>query len=88
MTDHAPAEAHGMPSGLTSGRRARLQLMQALEDAIQFRLTRVMQPCPDCGSADEHCDDHACDLMLIGDYQRSLARAAEATELELLPRGS
>jgi len=58
---------------LTSRRdRTRLNLMQALEDAIYFRRLRATEACLDCDPDGTPCDDHACDLRLIGDYRRSL----------------
>ena len=65
--------------GVAARDRARLQLMQALEDAIEFRRFRATEPCLDCDPDGTPCDDHACDLMLIGKYRRSLrALAADA----------
>jgi hypothetical protein len=59
--------------------RRRLQLMQALEDAIAFRLARTAVPCPACATVgDGMCDDHACDVALINAYRRMLASTGGA----------
>jgi len=47
---------------------AKIGTLQALDDAIAFRLGRLNLPCPDC-TADQKCIDHACDLELIAGYQ-------------------
>jgi hypothetical protein len=61
--------------------RARFQHLQALEDAVAYRLARLAAPCADCGRVPDggRCDDHACDLDLIAGYQRT----ARAIDLEL-----
>src|ERR1700722_10004854 len=50
--------------------RHRYRELQALEDAVNFRLARLMTPCPRCepvpGGA--RCDEHACDVALIAGY--------------------
>jgi hypothetical protein len=50
----------------------------SLEDAIGYRLWRLAQPCPDCGTdpAANRCDDHLGDLDLLVTYHRAL-KAAE-----------
>jgi hypothetical protein len=57
--------------GLSAARPARLQRLQALEDAITYRRIRISTPCPECPPGGPWCDDHACDLMLIAAYQRT-----------------
>jgi hypothetical protein len=47
------------------------QHLQALQDAIAYRRARVTAPCPDCTASGHRCDDHACDLDLIADYQQT-----------------
>jgi hypothetical protein len=50
----------------------------SLEDAIGYRLWRLAQPCPDCGTdpAANRCGDHLGDLDLLVTYHRAL-KAAE-----------
>jgi hypothetical protein len=50
----------------------------SLEDAIAYRLWRLAQPCPDCGTdpAANRCGDHLGDLDLLVTYHRAL-KAAE-----------
>ena len=67
--------------------RARLNYIQALEDAIAFRRARATEGCLDCGLDGTPCDDHACDLMLVADYRRSLAALANGTDPGVLTRG-
>jgi hypothetical protein len=55
--------------------RGWFQQLQALEDAIAYRRARVTAPCPDCTASDRTCDDHACDLNLIADYQQTAMAA-------------
>jgi hypothetical protein len=77
-TSPAPA-AWPAPDGIardqhrpaTAAVRAECQHLQALEDAIKYRRARVTAPCPDCAASSHKCDDHACDLNLIADYQRT-----------------
>ena len=65
--------------------RHRFRELQALEDAVNFRLARLMAPCPRCELvADGRCDEHACDVALVAGYLESardltavLSRAAE-----------
>jgi hypothetical protein len=55
--------------------RGWFQHLQALEDAIAYRRARVTAPCPDCTASGHRCDDHACDLNLIADYQQTAMAA-------------
>ena len=50
--------------------RHRFRELQALEDAVNYRLARLMAPCPECGPgpAGNRCDEHACDVDLIAGY--------------------
>jgi len=50
--------------------RHRYRELQALEDAVNFRLARLMAPCPRCapGAGGARCDEHACDVALIAGY--------------------
>jgi hypothetical protein len=60
----------------TPAERACFLRLQALEDAISYRLARLATPCPGCGP--QRCDDHAVDIRLIADYRdtaRQLSRA-------------
>lgn len=55
----------------------RLRGVQALEDAIAFRLVRLAMPCLECEDAEDgKCDDHACDVLLVEGY-RQMFEAAE-----------
>ena len=61
--------------------RHRFRELQALEDAVNFRLARLMAPCPRCEmAAGGRCDEHACDVALIAGYLES----AQATTAVLL----
>ena len=57
--------------------RHRFRELQALEDAVSYRLARLMAPCARCASstAQGRCDEHACDAALIAGY----LEAAQAT---------
>ena len=57
--------------------RHRYRELQALEDAVNFRLARLMAPCPRCEpvAGGARCDEHACDVALIAGY----LEAAHAT---------
>jgi hypothetical protein len=57
--------------------RHRYRELQALEDAVNFRLARLMAPCLRCepGAGGDRCDEHACDVALIAGY----LEAAHAT---------
>jgi hypothetical protein len=50
--------------------RQRFRQLQALEDAVNYRLARLALPCLRCGpgGGDGWCDEHACDLALIAGY--------------------
>jgi len=50
--------------------RHRFRELQALEDAVNYRLDRVMAPCAQCelAAAGGRCDEHACDVALIAGY--------------------
>ena len=50
--------------------RHRYRELQALEDAVNFRLARLMAPCPRCDpiTGGPRCDEHACDVALIAGY--------------------
>jgi hypothetical protein len=56
---------------ITATVQAQCQRLQALEDAIAYRRARVTAPCPVCAASGQKCDDHACDLNLIAEYQRT-----------------
>jgi hypothetical protein len=68
MRDTIPGSSH-----TTTGHIERrwFQHLQALEDAIAYRRARATAPCPDCTASGHRCDDHACDLDLIADYQQT-----------------
>jgi hypothetical protein len=57
--------------------RHRYRELQALEDAVNFRLARLMAPCSRCEpvAVGARCDEHACDVALIAGY----LEAAHAT---------
>ena len=59
----------------------RFRELQALEDAVNYRLARLAVPCPHCQPAEAggRCDGHACDVALIAGY----LQAAEATMTQL-----
>lgn len=44
--------------------------LQGLDDAIAYRMTRLALPCRDCDEAEDRCDDHACDVVLLSGYQQ------------------
>jgi hypothetical protein len=50
----------------------------SLEDAVAYRLWRLAQPCPDCGTdpAANRCVDHLGDLDLVVAYHQVLRTAA------------
>lgn len=54
------------------------QRLQALEDAIAYRRSRIAVPCPDCRAmgAGRKCADHARDLELIAEYLEAAQRPA------------
>ena len=53
--------------------RQRFRELQALEDAVNYRLARLAVPCPHCepGAVGGWCDEHACDVALIAGYLES-----------------
>lgn len=55
----------------------RFRELQALEDAVNYRLARLAVPCVRCkpAAAGGRCDEHACDVALIAGY----LQAAEDT---------
>jgi hypothetical protein len=59
----------------------RFRQLQALEDAVNYRLARLAVPCTGCGTAEAggRCDEHACDVALIAGY----LQAAETTMTQL-----
>lgn len=63
MTDSAP--------------RRLFRRLQALDDAIAYRRARLGHPCPDCRDG-AHCDDHACDLVLLNGYEDDARATSEA----------
>ncbi len=50
--------------------RQRFRQLQALEDAVNYRLARLAVPCLRCKAvaAGGWCDEHACDVALIAGY--------------------
>jgi hypothetical protein len=60
----------------------RFRELQALEDAINYRMARLAVPCLRCQpvEAGGQCDEHACDVALIAGY----LRVAQATMAELV----
>lgn len=75
--------------------RHRFRELQALGDAINYRLDRVMAPCPQCElvAAGGRCDEHACDVALIAGYLEAahavmagLSRAAQEMRTGSGPR--
>jgi len=57
-------------SAMAEARAVRGQHLQALEDALRYRRTRVTEPCADC-SPDGRCVDHGRDADLISEYERT-----------------
>ena len=55
----------------------RFRELQALEDAVNYRLARLAVPCVHCkpAAAGGRCDEHVCDMALIAGY----LQAAEDT---------
>jgi hypothetical protein len=60
----------------------------SLEDAIGYRLWRLAQPCPDCGThpAANRCGDHLGDLDLLATYHRALKAAERESRLSQAER--
>ncbi len=48
----------------------RFRQLQALEDAVNYRMGRLAVPCVHCkpATAGGRCDEHACDVALIAGY--------------------
>lgn len=62
----------------------RFRELQALEDAVNYRMARLAVPCVRCKSAaGGRCDEHACDVALIAGYlqaaEDTMAALAELT---------
>jgi hypothetical protein len=84
-------------AGRTSPRRAgvpqrrQYRLLQALEDALNYRLARLAGPCAECGPfpAGARCVEHACDLALVAGYRDEAAAvmAGLARRNQALRRG-
>jgi hypothetical protein len=72
MPDTVPGSSHTITGHVERGW---FQHLQALQDAIAYRRARVTAPCPDCTAIGHRCDDHACDLDLIADYQQAAIAA-------------
>ena len=72
-------------AAVRGSRTASVPGLQALEDAVNFRLARLMAPCPRCEpvAGGARCDEHACDVALIAGY----LEAAHAT-MAVLSRAS
>ena len=63
---------------------AKIGMLQSLDDAIAFRVSRLNLPCPDC-TADRRCTDHACDLDLIAGYRDRYAAACRDALADIDP---
>lgn len=59
----------------------RFRELQALEDAINYRLARLAVSCVRCQPVESggRCDEHACDVALIAGY----LQVAQATMAQL-----
>ena len=68
--------------------RHRYRELQALEDAVNFRLARLIAPCSRCETVagGARCDEHACDVALIAGYLE--AAHATMSVLSQTPRGT
>lgn len=70
--------------GSKAGRRIPredFQYLQALEDAISYRVARAAVSCAACAAtAPEKCEDHDRDLELIGEYQAASTLCSERIE--------
>ena len=75
------AATGGQPVRFAVPRWHRFRQLQALEDAVNYRLARLAVPCKHCGPAEtgDWCDEHACDVALIAGY----LQAAEVTMTQL-----
>ncbi|MGI8451117.1 MAG: hypothetical protein ACR2MP_28825 [Streptosporangiaceae bacterium] len=65
--------------------RHRFRELQALEDAVNHRLARLMAACLACElDARGRCDEHACDVALIAGYleaaHTTMGELSRATE--------
>ena len=63
--------AHGAtPLRFAAPRWHRFRELQALEDAVNYRMARLAVPCVRCkpAAAGGRCDEHACDVALIAGY--------------------
>ncbi len=71
------AAAGARPLRFAVRRWHRFRELQALEDAVNYRLARLAVPCVSCrpAVAGGRCDEHACDVALIAGY----LQAAEDT---------
>jgi hypothetical protein len=58
----------------------RFRELQALEDAVNYRMARLAVPCVRCkpAAAGGRCDEHACDVALIAGYLRAAEDAMTA----------
>jgi hypothetical protein len=80
MPDTIPGHPHtnaGTAAHSGAVHRGWFQHLQALEDAIAYRRARVSALCPDCTASGQTCDDHACDLNLIAEYQQTATAAIQ-----------
>jgi hypothetical protein len=53
--------------------------LQALDDAIRYRMARLEGPCRKCRPG-ARCHDHACDLGLLAAYHRMAQTAVAEIE--------
>jgi hypothetical protein len=86
MPDTTPGHPHtsaGTAAHSAAVHRGWFQHLQALEDAIAYRRARVTAPCPDCTASGQKCDDHACDLSLIAEYQQTATAAILAISSQI-----
>ena len=67
--------------------REDFQYLQALEDAMCYRVARAAAPCASCdAAAPARCDDHGRDAELIGEYDAAAERCA--ARIQAATRGS
>jgi hypothetical protein len=87
ITSPAPGSpaAGGLPPGgpVPREQKTRLNLLQALGDAIVYREARLARRCRACrrGPGTSRCDEHAVDVHLIGRYE---TRAREISDGRLV----
>jgi hypothetical protein len=81
----APPSAPPSPLPLTPGRPRSIAPLQALDDAVNFRRTRLALDCDDCEPG-QLCIDHEGDVALISVYRDMRRQAAAA--LPPYPRAS